>query len=229
MSYSSEINSESSGRDATRQRLIDAALQLFSRGGFEAVSTRALARAAQVNQAAIPYHFDSKEGLYHAVAHRIVELVWPSVEPTVQTIRAHHPDGVRDQGLARSDVAELVIALLQRTFNDPNHYEIGFFMLREQMQPTAAWNILYDGLIQPLHEILGYLVAALRGKPKADPDVIIEVQALFGETVVFSVYRTTLAHRLGTVGLREAQLNRIMHVVRDMVFRQFPLDDNNDK
>lgn len=215
--------SEPARSEATRQRLIEAGLMLFSRQGYDAVSTRSLANAAKVNQAAIPYHFQSKEGLYHAVAHRIVEMVRPTLGPVIDAVREHHKEGVVDAGLAREDVVSLVLALLRKIILEPNRYEIGYFMLREQMQPTMAMDIIYDGLVQPLHELLGRLVAALRGRPESDPDIIIEVQALYGEAIVFGVHRTTLIRRLGVKALDDAHLQRINRVVREMVLRQFPL------
>lgn len=218
-----DAGGESSRSEATCRRLLDAALTLFSREGYDAVSTRSLARAAQVNQAAIPYHFESKEGLYRAVARRIVELVQPFLVPTLAAVRDRHQGGVQDREQAREDVVALVLALLNKLINEPS-YDIGYFMLREQMQPTAALDILYDGLIEPLHQQLGQLVAALRGKPETDPDVIIEVQVLYGEAIVFGVHRTTLNRRLQVESLSAEHHERIRQVVRAMVLRQFPLE-----
>src|SRR5699024_965607 len=94
--------------EVTRQRLLDAALRLFGRDGFDAVSTRALAAAADVNQAAIPYHFDSKEGLYCAVARYIVDnMRASSMGPLTQAIRARHAAGVTDLQQARADIVAL--------------------------------------------------------------------------------------------------------------------------
>src|ERR1700722_192924 len=60
-------------RDIARKKLIEAGLKIYSEVGFEAASTRALAAAAGVNIAAIPYYFQSKEGLYLAVIDHIVD------------------------------------------------------------------------------------------------------------------------------------------------------------
>ncbi|GAA5129249.1 CerR family C-terminal domain-containing protein [Alloalcanivorax gelatiniphagus] len=215
--------SEPSRSEATRKRLVDAGLRLFSRQGFDAVSTRALANAAKANQAAIPYHFQSKEGLYQAVAWRIVEMVRPAMEPAVLEVHQRHAGGVTDLVQAREDVALLVGALLDKILSQRHKYEIGYFLLREQMQPTAAMDILYDELIEPVHELLARLVGPLRGKPATDPDVIIEVQALYGEAIVFGVHRTTLIRRLGVEALDEDHLARIVRVVRETLLRQFPL------
>ena len=216
---------ESARSEATRKRLIDAGLRLFSRQGFDAVSTRALANAAKANLAAIPYHFQSKEGLYRAVAWRSVETVRPAMEHAVVEVRDRHADGVTDLARAREDVALLVGALLEKILAQRDKYEIGYFLLREQMQPTAAMDILYDELIQPVHELMARLVGPLRGKPETDPDVIIEVQALYGEAIVFGVHRTTLIRRLGVKRLEDDHLARIARVVRETLLRQFPLSE----
>jgi TetR/AcrR family transcriptional regulator, regulator of cefoperazone and chloramphenicol sensitivity len=57
---------------ATREKIIKSASRAFARGGYEGASIRAIVAAAEVNQAAINYHFGSKEGLYRAVLQAAV-------------------------------------------------------------------------------------------------------------------------------------------------------------
>jgi AcrR family transcriptional regulator len=52
---------------ATRDKIIKAASHAFARHGYEGAGIRAIVAEADVNQAAINYHFGSKEGLYRAV------------------------------------------------------------------------------------------------------------------------------------------------------------------
>jgi len=59
----------------TRERILGAALHLFSRKGFEGTSTRAIGAAAGANIAMIAYHFGDKEGLYRAVLAHTYEAV----------------------------------------------------------------------------------------------------------------------------------------------------------
>jgi AcrR family transcriptional regulator len=51
----------------TRTRIIKAASRIFAEHGYEGASIRNIVAKADVNQAAINYHFGSKEGLYRAV------------------------------------------------------------------------------------------------------------------------------------------------------------------
>ena len=57
-------------RQSTKNRLLDAAEKLFAEKAFENVSIRDLAAAADVNVAAVNYHFQGKENLYFEVVQR---------------------------------------------------------------------------------------------------------------------------------------------------------------
>jgi AcrR family transcriptional regulator len=54
-------------RDATRARLIDAALELFGRRGYASTPVDAVARAAGVSPGLLYHHFRGKSDLLHAI------------------------------------------------------------------------------------------------------------------------------------------------------------------
>src|SRR3984957_7576392 len=56
--------------DLTRERLLDAAAQTFSRDGLRGATTREIAREAGVNEVTLFRHFKSKEQLLRAVLQR---------------------------------------------------------------------------------------------------------------------------------------------------------------
>ena len=57
-------------RQTTKGRLLDAAERLFADKGFDDVSIRELAAAADVNVAAVNYHFQGKDNLFAEVVRR---------------------------------------------------------------------------------------------------------------------------------------------------------------
>jgi AcrR family transcriptional regulator len=59
----------------TKQRILDVAEELFADQGFAGTSLRAITTAADVNLAAVHYHFRSKEALLEAVVVRRLEPV----------------------------------------------------------------------------------------------------------------------------------------------------------
>lgn len=59
--------------EETREAILDAALKLFARKGFEATSTRAIAAEADVHHALLRYHFADKTRLWQAAVDRMFE------------------------------------------------------------------------------------------------------------------------------------------------------------
>jgi AcrR family transcriptional regulator len=70
--------------DGTRERILKTAERLFAERGFNGVSVRELAGAANVNIASIGYHFRSKEGLLAQVYRRHCE---PMIEERLRGLK----------------------------------------------------------------------------------------------------------------------------------------------
>jgi AcrR family transcriptional regulator len=114
----------------TRTRILDAAEELFMQHGFEGTSMRLLTSRAEVNLAAVNYHFGSKDALIEAVfrrrldpmnAERIAELERleakgnPSPEAIIRAFIGPSLRMVEDgKGGGRN-----FIRLLGRTYSEP--------------------------------------------------------------------------------------------------------------
>lgn len=62
-------------REATRARILKAAVTVFTDKGFNGASTRDIARAADTNQGLITYYFSSKESLWQAAADELFKTL----------------------------------------------------------------------------------------------------------------------------------------------------------
>lgn len=71
---------------STRDALIQAGRRLFSQGGYDGTSVRAITREAGANLGAITYHFGSKEALYREVLDQVLGPLASLLEQT-----AHGP------------------------------------------------------------------------------------------------------------------------------------------
>ncbi|MGE3973928.1 MAG: TetR/AcrR family transcriptional regulator [Bdellovibrionales bacterium] len=76
MSQSKEASQspESTNPEKTRWALIQAALPLFARKGFDGTTVRDVADAAGVNVSLVSYHFNGKEGLYRTCIEEFGKL-----------------------------------------------------------------------------------------------------------------------------------------------------------
>jgi AcrR family transcriptional regulator len=59
--------------EATRQALLDAAIELFGRNGFDATSVQSIVEQAQVTKGGFYHHFESKQALLHEIHDRFIE------------------------------------------------------------------------------------------------------------------------------------------------------------
>jgi AcrR family transcriptional regulator len=198
--------------DETRRRLIEHGLDLFGRRGLDGVSTRTLAEAAQANISAIPYHFGSKEALYKAVAEHIVA----SIGVKLCAAAEHAQDRAKD--IRREDAAEcagdLLAAVAGTLVNSPQATAYGGFVVREQLQPTAAFDIIYAGVIEPVHLALSALVARALGTERDDAETIFRAHALIGQALVFATARAALLRRLDRNSLRREDVDQAVAVLR---------------
>ncbi|MGC1310122.1 MAG: TetR/AcrR family transcriptional regulator [Phormidesmis sp.] len=69
----------------TQTQILDTAERLFAEQGFGATSLRSIIRAADVNLAAIHYHFGSKDKLIFAAVQRMAK---PIVESEIELLKA---------------------------------------------------------------------------------------------------------------------------------------------
>ena len=78
-------------REATRERIVDAALAAFAERGFRGASTRDIARRAGTNQGLITYHFKSKDALWRAAADRVFGLLQKSLGEHLDSLELSDP------------------------------------------------------------------------------------------------------------------------------------------
>jgi AcrR family transcriptional regulator len=109
----------------TKSRILDAAEKLFGLNGFDATSLRDITAEAQVNLAAVNYHFQSKESLIDAVIARRIEpvnrrrfemLEVAGPNPTIEQILTAFVGPLLDQDLSS------VVPLMGRMMSDPTQF-----------------------------------------------------------------------------------------------------------
>lgn len=99
----------------TRERILDVAERLFMAAGYEATSMRMITGEAEVNLAAINYHFGSKEALLREVFRR--RLAWLNSERLLILDELEAQAG--GAALKPSQVLEAFFGTLLRMGEDP--------------------------------------------------------------------------------------------------------------
>lgn len=136
--------------DDTRERILVAAERLFAERGIDAVSLREITRAADVNIAAIHYHYRSRDGLVRAVLDRVVVPLNRMRFELLDAARAAQPDGplpvqtlldafIRPDLVAINQLADdgvWVARFLGRTYGQPT--PLVEEIMREQFADVSA-------------------------------------------------------------------------------------------
>lgn len=71
------------------------------------------------------------------------------------------------------------------------------FISREQLSPTAAYQLVHTQVIDPLHRHLTRLIAAFTGCDADDTRTILHSHALLGEVLAFRIGKETILLRTG--------------------------------
>jgi AcrR family transcriptional regulator len=169
--------------DITRERIMKAAERLFAERGYDATSIRAIVAKARVNQAAINYHFDGKDGLYREVLRVAFRAL------TEQQLE--HADEMK----AMSREAALVefIRRQLRPLLGRDEYSRHMRILNwETVRPTAVFRKLLSEEAAPFMGLAVELVR--RFQPEADQRTLVAAAVwLLGQCSVFLRNREQLA------------------------------------
>ncbi|HTC05644.1 MAG TPA: CerR family C-terminal domain-containing protein [Xanthobacteraceae bacterium] len=169
--------------DITRERIIKAAERLFAERGYDATSIRAIVAKARVNQAAINYHFDGKDGLYREVLRAAFRAL------TEQQLE--HADEM--QAMSREAALAEFIRRQLRPLLGRDEYSRHMRILNwETVRPTAVFRKLLSEEAAPFMGLAVELVR--RFQPEADQRTLTAAAVwLVGQCSVFLRNREQLA------------------------------------
>ncbi len=205
--------------DATRKRLIEAAIEIFAVNGFDGTSTRMLAERARANLGAIPYYFGSKAGLYRAAAQHIADGLNEKMLGTVMEVEL----ALKNRDLEDHELFELFDRLMIRKFAgivlaSAEADSWCYFIVREQMRPREGFEILYRSVMARIQKLCVTLVARLT-KESDDERTAIRAMTILGEIMIFRTARAATMKRLGWSRFTDERLSEVQSVLRENVQR----------
>ena len=193
------------------ERLLETAIEQFGRKGREGASTRAIAAEAGTAMSSITYHYGGKDGLYLAAARHIGQQQMEAGLAQALERTVLPPDATPRQLLeAIYTIAEGILTMVL----DPRCAAWARFIVREQMEPSAAFEVLYQTVIE---KVAGRLVALIerigQGRWSAE-EARLKAITLFGQILVFRVASMTVSRVTGWDEIDAERTRKIAHVVR---------------
>jgi AcrR family transcriptional regulator len=200
-------------KDATQQRLLEAAEDVFARKGFKAASIREICRQAGANIAAVNYYFGDKERLYIETlkyAHRTCTEgtpfpEWDHATPALEKLRDF-------------------IATVVRRVMQPRSLSSLQLIMRELAQPTAACAEIVRDYIQPIAEKLIAVLGELMPESSIQ-ERYLAAFSIVGQCHFYRHHRSVAAMLIGEEEFQKFNAELVAAHITMFTFRGLGLTD----
>ncbi len=200
----------------TRRTILDAALEAFGEASFDAVSTRAIAARAGVNQPAIAYYFKNKEGLYRACAQEIVDRTAErTAEASIAALEALNRKAAPDE--ARALLKTLLADLADVLVSSGEATTWAAFVQRELSDPGPAHALLSEHLWLPGIDLVAHLIAAIKQAGSVDDQSRVEAIMLISNLTVFTAGRSVSAQAMGWSDMGASELALVLRAINAQI------------
>ena len=191
--------------ERTRERLIDAAGEMFAELGFHHTTVRQICNRAGANIAAVNYHFRDKTGLYTEVVR--------------QSMRAAKLDAVRAAFDQSAPPEEILRAVIKARLESLRGLDLGDWHFRifahELAKPTPAMNVVVNEAIRPLYLRMCKLLAVILELPPDHQTTRLCAHSIIGQ-ILFYAFAAPVISRLGpAIKMTQPQVDQIANHIAE--------------
>ncbi len=182
---------------STKNRLLNAACNIFAEKGFRDATIAEICEAADANIAAVNYHFGDKESLYDAVWHHAFDLT-NSAFP----VNGNLPDNPTLFDVLYSHAN----AFLHRVFSESDTGLFAKLLYREMASPTLALDRIAKEVLQPQSEFLATALRNEFGAAMSEAQLQRCMHSIIGMCAFYNFSRPLRERVLGCKTLNEEQI-----------------------
>lgn len=180
----------------TKERILESAARIFGQKGFKDTTIRMIAKTAQVNIAAVNYHFQGKEGLYGAVLENVFHTGFTRFPPMLEAGADADPKQ-RLRGFIRG-----MFYRLQSREGWGGMAGQGRLIARELLDPSPAFASILDKYVKPHKDLLLTIIVDIMqihpGLEKLMPCAISIIGQCIYYALASTVIRTVFADSVPT-------------------------------
>jgi AcrR family transcriptional regulator len=179
-------------REVTKERILDTAEVLFAQKGYRAVSVREITSAARCNLAAVNYHFGKKENLY-------LEVFRSRWVPRATRVRESFRKALAGQdSLSLPEVVRaLAQAFVEGPLSDEERLRHSQLMTREMTQPTRAFELVAQEVIQPFFKEFADKLRSVQTDEVGQEQMLLNIFSIFSMVLYFNFARVAVSRITG--------------------------------
>lgn len=183
----------------TREKLLEAAAEVFAHKGYYKATIREICRLAGANVAAVNYTFGDKLGLYTEVLRQLMRT------PERAGIMA-----ALDSAASPEEVLRRVIHMRLQSLCERKHPDWGFnIVMHEFSEPTPAMTRVVDEGMRPVYERVLKAVGEIIGLPAEHETTRLCNNSIIGQVLFYTFSQPVLSRLQPDLKLTPEQLDRI--------------------
>ncbi len=164
--------------NSTRERLLQAALEVFAEHGYRAATIREICGRADANVAAVHYHFGDKRKLYEAIYGHLFETLH-------ERRNAFLPPEAAPEVRLRVHIRTLFEEIFCCDGNGDRQAQLSRLYLNEMVRPTEALDRIVTEHFEPDARLLYEIIAALLETTPTDPLTIDCAASVIGQILYY--------------------------------------------
>jgi len=183
----------------TREKLLDAAAQVFAQKGYFKATIREICRRAGANVAAVNYTFGDKLGLYTEVLRQLM-----------RTPERARLTAALDSAASPEEVLRRIIHMRLQSLCERKHPDWGFhIVMHEFSEPTPAMTRVVDEGMRPIYERVVKAVGEIIGLPPEHETTRLCNNSIIGQVLFYTFSQPVLSRLQPDLKLTPEQLERI--------------------
>jgi AcrR family transcriptional regulator len=199
----------------TKEKILEAASEVFVAHGFKTATVREICKKAGVNIAAINYHFGDKENLYLATLRYCREISFKKYPVYPNAEESESPE----EGLKA-----FIHSFVFRVLEEGPASRFAKLVAREYLQPTKALDVLVKETIRPAFLRLSNIVRQLIGERAGDETVQRCCMSIVSQFLFFLYARPVIKRLFGKASFKAEEITGIarhitffsLHAIRGM-------------
>jgi len=203
----------------TKEKILDAAITIFSQSGFDAARTRDIAALAKVNVSTLHYHFINKDNIYKSVIKKINyeanKFMMPIMLAQYEIITES-----KDRNEIIEAVKVMAINFVQ-TITSPDKKRFAKIISFEQIEQSKHFKILFENVMKRVCDPFCFAVAKILKKKIDAIEVILITHTLMGILSSFQHNKSSLLHISGWKDYDESNSKHIKKHIAKTIDKLF--------
>jgi AcrR family transcriptional regulator len=191
---------------STRDRVLQAASEIFSDKGFRDTTVAEICERASANIASVNYHFGDKESLYDEVWRHAFAI----------TAYAYPLEGdLSKEATVEECLLTYTRAFLHRIFSEEQTGLFAKLLYREMASPTIALDKIANEVLFPQTQHLVAILEKIPGKQLDDQTLLLCKHSIIGQCAFYNFSRPLREHVMGKKTIPEEEIEQIArHIAR---------------